>query len=107
MRKEFEAHIRLERSPSGSHPRSEEPNFSRMASGAYGYIEIWQRYRTWQAAYRLGQERMRERAAQLADKMMNAAGKNLEQAHDDDSAVQYDTAAEVSEAIRALALEEE
>lgn len=44
-----------------------------------------------------------ERAAQVADRMKQAAGNVLEKAHDGDAAVQYDTASEIAEAIRALA----
>ena len=44
-----------------------------------------------------------EQSAQTADKMKQAAGEVLQKGHDDDAAVQYDTASEIVEAIRALA----
>ena len=60
----------------------------------------------WYAGYDTGAEAARreerKRCAEIASKMRDSAGDVLAKGHDDDAAVQYDTANEIFEAIEEL-----
>lgn len=49
---------------------------------------------------------LRNRCVRVAEAMLDAAGAVLEKGHDNDAAVQYDTATEIREALRDVRLED-
>jgi GTP cyclohydrolase III len=73
------------------------------AAGLAGWLGGDNKIMSWLARHDQElREAVGQEMAEVANKMKIAAGENLASAHDADSAVQYDTAMEIEEAIRAL-----